>query len=603
MTLPGPSRSPAASPPASRLRGSAWMFVRGMAPFFRPYVRQIGLWFGVYGAFFLAGILTPLAVTLYFDRVLPAASVPRIWLFAGAYLVYALLLNVLSFFGQVGTNRVIESVVADLRSAVYEKLHHLSIRYFDRTLSGEIVNRVTTDTRQILNLLGGELVNVSLQVVMGAVSLVILVAWNAKLAAVVLAFLPVYVMIVRRFRPLVHKAAGYWRRSEDRMWGNWGEKLRGIDIIQSFTREKSEELKQHRFGHAAADRYYRMQLYGTAMGVLGGLTSGICNYASYSIGCLLVVDGELSLGALLSLSGLISYILAPVQRGFGMVATWQQSAVSARRVLDILEEMEEASPPRGTRPIGRLRGEVRYGGVHFEYERGKPVLENINLDISAGQRVALVGHTGCGKTTMVNLLLGFYRPRLGTILLDGMPTTGMDPRDIRRNMGVVPQAAVLFHDTLRANIVYGARHASEEETARAVRMAQLGEFVAGLPRGLDTMIGGEGGVNPSEGECQRISIARALVKDPAVVVFDEATSSLDSTEEATLQRAVRDMLSGRTSIIIAHRLSTIRDCDLVVVMEAGHIVEAGPPAELLVRRDGVFARLQRDQVAGGGGHG
>src|SRR5687768_15294546 len=283
------------------------------APFFKPYKQKILTWFLIYGAYFACGILTPIAVKIYFDTVLPSHETKALWIFVAGYAVFALVYHTLYLIGSQGTVRIIEAVVADLRLAVYRKLHRLTISYFDKTMSGEIVNRVTNDTRQILQLVGGEMVNVTLQFMMGIVAIVILVTWNVKLAAVVLCFVPVYAWLIRRFLPGVKKAARAWRRSEDTMWGNWGEKLKGMAVIQAFTRERKEALRHHEFGHVAADTWYRMTMEGTRMNVLGGLTSGISRHAAFAMGCLLVINGEMLLGELLSLSGLIGYILTPVE--------------------------------------------------------------------------------------------------------------------------------------------------------------------------------------------------------------------------------------------------------------------------------------------------
>jgi len=591
---PTPPPSAAVQEPSFGLR-----VILSFWPFFRPYRKRIVTWFLIYGAYFACGILTPIAVKIYFDSVLPSRSISRIWLFAGVYGVYALIYHGLYFVGIQGTVRIIESVVSDLRLAVYRKLHRLTISYFDKTLSGEIVNRVTNDTRQLLTLVGSELVNVSLQLLMGVVAFVILLTWDANLAVVVICFVPVYAWLVRRFLPEVRKAARAWRRAEDRLWGNWGEKLKGMTVIQAFTRERKEALTHHRFGHVSSDNWYRMTMHGTRLNVLGGLTSGVSRHAAFAMGCLLVINGDMLLGELLSLSGLIGYMLAPVETAFSLLSTWQQSAVSAERIAKILEEVEEAMLSEGRRRITEVRGEVRFEHVSFEYEPGKPVLQDINYSVAAGTSVALVGHTGCGKTTTVNLLQDFYRPVKGSILIDGTPTVDIHPQDLRRHVGVVPQDVVLFSDTLRANVAYGKPTASDSEIWKVLEAAQIDEYVKALPNGLDTRVGGEDGVTPSEGEAQRLSIARALLIDPAIVILDEATSSLDSMEEALLQVAVKELLRKRTSFIVAHRLSTIRNCDLVVVMERGRIVEMGNPRDLLSKPDSVYANLNRAHFSTG----
>ncbi len=562
-------------------------------PFFRPHRSRIWRWFLIYAAYFLAGILTPYAVKIYFDDILPKSSLGRLWVFGGLYLAYALGLQALNFFGSMGTARIIENVVAELRATVFEKLHRLHMRFFDRTLSGEIVNQVTSDTRQLLNLLGGDLVNVALSLAMGVVSFVILCLWNARLAVVVLAFLPAYAWLFYRYLPLVHRSARRWRRRADFLWGNWEEKLKGMAVIRAFARESGEARKHHRFGRRTADTWARMTLFGVEMNSWGGFTAGFSAHAAFAVGCLLVSTGGLTLGELITLYGFINFILAPVQGAFNLVNTWQQSAVSAQRIQNLLGEVEENQDRAARRRVGRLKGAIEIEHLGFEYEPGRPVLKDIHLSIRPGWSVALVGHTGCGKTTLIQLLQGFYRPQNGRILLDGIPLSEINPQDLRRNIGVVPQELTLFQDTLRANVAYGRPEAGLDELWAVLDAAQAGDYVRSLPRRLDTRIGGEEGVAPSRGQGQRLAIARALLIDPSLVILDEATSSLDSLEEARLQAAVDELLKGRTALVIAHRLSTLRRCHLVVVMERGRVLESGAPDALLADPESAYSRLHR----------
>lgn len=568
-------------------------------PFFKPYKKQIFRWFLVYGAYFQLGIGTFLAVQFYIDHILkaPVHSELRLWSFVGFYGLFTLGYHFFYLVGYRGTVLVIESVVADLRFAVYEKLHRLSIRFFDKNVSGEIVNHVLNDTRQLLNLVGGELVQVTLQMSSGLICVAILMYWNMRLCIVVLAFLPAYGLLFFRFLPRVRRAAKRWRHAEDAMWGNWGEKLRGMDVIQAFAREKREELRHHEFGHASSATWYRMSMIGSTMGVWGGLAGQMSQHLAYALGCLLVVNGELTLGELISLSALIGYILSPVQSAFNVVNTWQQSTVSAERIQALLQEIDEVRKSEGQNALVKLKGSVRFEQVSFEYELDRPVLRDLSFSIQPGEKVALVGHTGSGKTSIISLLQGFYRPQKGSVLLDGIPMNQINVQDLRSQIGVVPQDVLLFHDSLRSNVAYGRPGATQEQIHRVLKAAQIEEFVNRLPSGLDTIIGGEDGFTPSAGEAQRLAMARAILIDPGIVILDEASSSLDSQEEAKLQAAILELLHGRSAIIIAHRLSTIRQCDKIIVMEAGRIIEQGAPGQLLADDQSHYARLHRSHFS------
>ena len=573
-------------------------------PFFRPYQKQIRLWFCVYGAYFLLGIGTPLAVEYYIDRVLPAGSLPgnpafKLWIFVAAYGLYTLGYHFFQLFGSQGMASVIEHVVSDLRFSVYDKLHRLRIRYFDKNVSGEIVNHVLNDTRQLLNLVGGELVQVTLQIGTGLICTVILLFWNLRLGLVVLALLPAYGLLFFRFLPQVRKSARRWRVAEDKMWGNWGEKLRGMDLIQAFARERREALTHHEFGHRSSDTWYRMTMVGARMNVLGDLVAQMSQHLAFSLGCLLVYNGELKIGEWASLGALIGYILAPVQGLFNVVNIWQQSTVSAERIQKVLQEVEEARRDEGRISLATLKGAVRFEQVQFGYEADRLVLKDLSFSIEPGQKVALVGHTGSGKTSIISLLQGFYSPQKGSVLLDGIPIDRIKVQDLRGRLGVVPQDVLLFQDTVRANVAYGRQNAGEAELWKVLEAAQIADFVRSLPLGLDTKIASVDGVTPSAGEAQRLAIARALLMDPGLVILDEATSSLDSREEARLQGAIQKLLEGRSAIIIAHRLSTVRQCDKVLLLEAGRLIEEGGPASLLADPESHYSRLHRSHFSPG----
>lgn len=574
-------------------------------PFFQPYRKQIRVWFCVYGAYYLLGIGTPLAVEYYIDHVLPASPgltspQARLWIFVGGYGLYTLGYHFFQLFGARGTAGVIERVVSDLRFAVYDKLHRLRIRYFDKNVSGEIVNHVLNDTRQLLNLVGGELVQVTLQIAAGVICMGILLSWNPRLGLVVLALLPAYGLIFFRFLPQVRKSARRWRVAEDRMWGNWGEKLRGVDLVQAFARERREALTHHEYGHRSSDTWYAMTMVGARMNVLGDLVAQVSQHLAFSLGCLLVYNGELKLGEWASLGALIGYILTPVQGLFNVVNIWQQSTVSAERIRKVLQEVEEARKGEGQLRLASLTGAVRFERVSFGYEAERPVLKDLSFSIEPGQKVALVGHTGSGKTSIISLLQGFYTPQQGSVLLDGIPLDRIRVRDLRGCLGVVPQDVLLFQDTVRANVAYGRQGAAEEELWKVLEAAQIADFVKSLPKGLDTRIHSEDGVTPSAGEAQRLAIARALLMNPGLVILDEATSSLDSREEQRLQGAIQILLQGRSAIIIAHRLSTVRQCDLVLLLEGGRLIEQGEPARLLADPGSHYARLHRSHFSGGG---
>ena len=316
----------------------------------------------------------------------------------------------------------------------------------------------------------------------------------------------------------------------------------------------------------------------------------------FAAGAWEVLQGRLTPGGVVSTAALAGLVFGPVARLADLGYVFEQTAASVDRlgeILDLKTDVVEPEPSEALSlpgPGGRARGDVEFDRVGFSYRAGEPVVWDVRLKVEPGMKIALVGPTGCGKSTLVNLLMRFYDPTWGEIRLDGVPIHRIATRELRRQIGVVLQDPVVFRLSLADNVRYGAVEATDEIVEEAARAALVHEFAAALPDGYATIIG-EGGHKLSQGQRQRLAIARALCKDPALVILDEATSSLDTTSEALIQTALANLLHGRTAFIIAHRLSTIVDADQIVVMDGGLIVQMGTHAQLLAERDGLYCRL------------
>jgi ABC-type multidrug transport system fused ATPase/permease subunit len=307
----------------------------------------------------------------------------------------------------------------------------------------------------------------------------------------------------------------------------------------------------------------------------------------------MVLHGRISYGDYLAIMAYVWMSIDPVTRLTNMAGQLAETMVSVRRIAELLsEEPEITSPARPVR-LARVSGRVEFTDVHFAYEAESPLYRGLSLTVEAGATVALVGPTGCGKSTLVSLLMRHWDVQKGRILIDGVDVRERDLRELRGQFGVVLQDPVVFDGTLAYNIAYGAPHATAAEIERAARTAEIHELAMSLPDGFDTLIGSEG-VKLSVGEKQRVSIARAILKDPAILIMDEATSALDSHSEALIQRALERVLKDRTAFVIAHRLSTITSADMIVVMDKGAIVEQGTHAELMRIEGGLYERLYRE---------
>lgn len=377
------------------------------------------------------------------------------------------------------------------------------------------------------------------------------------------------------------------------MSGEVTEKLSGLAVVLAFVREKTEQLNffgRHR-------RYYdrvlqRVRLNVTRMSLSEFITAVgpivVVGYGGYR-----VIQGTLAIEYLIVFYGFVSHLYLPTRRIADTSAFLQENLGALDRVFEILDSEPDIVDRESAKPLRTVEGKIVFKNVYFGYKPGKPVLNGIALDIEPGEAVALVGPSGAGKTTMVNLVPRFYEVVEGAVEIDGCDIRDVTLASLRKHIGIVPQDSILFSGPIRDNILYGRHGASEAEMIEAAKMAHAHEFIEELPEGYDTRIG-ERGITLSGGQRQRVSIARAFLRDPKILILDEATSSLDSQTENLIQEALHNLMQGRTTLVIAHRLSTIVDCDKVVVLDKGRIVQQGTH-ESLINRPGLYRKLCEEQ--------
>ncbi|RJS85582.1 ABC transporter ATP-binding protein [Candidatus Bathyarchaeota archaeon] len=341
---------------------------------------------------------------------------------------------------------------------------------------------------------------------------------------------------------------------------------------------------------AAKEVFKTSSLFGALIGFLAELS--ILSAIWY--GGNLVVGDVLSVGQLIAFLIYIMNIIGPFTSIAQTWVSWQQSLAASRRVFEILEEKTEETPEEETIDMPPIKGHIVFENVSFTYKDGKEVLRGVNLEVKPGETLALVGPSGAGKSTIVNLLMRFYKPTEGRILIDGIDISKVNPQTLRKQMGIVPQEPFLFALSIRDNIAVGKPDASLEEIIRAAKIAKAHDFITSLSKGYETVIG-ERGCTLSGGQRQRIAIARAIIRDPRILIFDEATSALDSESEAQIQNALREITKGRTTIIVAHRLSTFRKADRIAVIDEGRVVEEGTHEELMAKK-GLYYRLYGNQA-------
>ncbi len=519
----------------------------------------------------------------------------QLWVIGVLTLVIWGLESLFEYLFEVAWRNLAQTIQHEIRLDAYAHVQNLEMRYFEDRSTGGLMAVLNDDVNQLerfLNVGANDLLQVGTTVVtIGAVFF----ALEPTVAA--FAFLPIPAVLWGSFRFQRRIAPRYAavRESVALLNESLANNLGGIATIKSFTAEDreveriAEESDDYRDRNAAAIRLSSAFIPLIRMAILAGFL------ATLIWGGALTLGGSLAVGSYSVMVFMTQRLLWPLTGLGETVDLYQRAMASTTRILDLLDTVPEL--PDGTRslPASEVAGQVVFDDIGFHYVPGTPVLRDLHLTFAAGQTTAIVGSTGSGKTTVVKLLLRFYDPQAGSIRLDGHDLRELRSRDLRAAIGLVSQDVFLFHGTVRQNIAYGRPGATEDEIVEAARVAEADEFVRALPNGYETIVG-ERGQKLSGGQRQRISIARAVLKDPPILVFDEATSSVDNETEAAIQHALEKLAVGRTTIVIAHRLSTVRNADRIYVMADGRVSEVGRHEDLVGEASGIYANLWRVQT-------
>jgi subfamily B ATP-binding cassette protein MsbA len=485
-------------------------------------------------------------------------------------------------------------LVADVRQQLFLHIVRLPIRFHDANTSGRLMARVISDVNEMANAIPGILKDIFQQGLTFVALIGVAFYQNWKMASVVLVGLPLSSYVLIRFGKRIRKLSIKGQESIGSMASVLKEAFTGIKVVKAYGQEEKEgqrfSLMNKAFRTAKVKSSQASAMSSPMLEVIG--VCGVAFIIWYGGG--LVVAGEMKPGEFFSFLAAMFMAYAPIRKMSGANAGVQRALAGAQRVFSVLDLDSELSKDEGKRTLPPIKHKIEFSNVSFTYEGAQASsLNNVNLTVTVGEVVALVGASGSGKTTLVSLVPRFYRPTQGTVTIDGIDIRSVDRSSLRRQIGIVSQETVLFDDLIRNNIAYGRPDATEEQIIEAARAAYAWEFIERLPNGLDTFVG-ENGLKLSGGQRQRIAIARAILRDPPILILDEATSALDSESEKLVQQALANLMKARTTLVIAHRLSTVQHADRLVVMNRGCIEEIGTHAELL-KKGGLYTRLYQTQ--------
>lgn len=491
------------------------------------------------------------------------------------------------------TNIVTQKTVKDLRIASFSKINEVPLRYIDSNPHGDIINRVVND----IDLISDGLLQGFTQLFTGIVTIVgtllFMLSINVSIALVVVLVTPLSLFVASFIAKKSHNSFKVQSATRGELSGYIEEMLGNQKVVKAFSYEDEAEEKFKEINARLYESGVKSQFYSSLTNPSTRFVNGIVYAAVGVIGALLAIKGKLTIGDISCFLSYANQYTKPFNEISGVVTELQTAFASAKRVFNLLDELPETPEDKDAISLVKADGYLEINNVNFSYSENKKLIENLNLKVKPGNRIAIVGPTGCGKTTIINLLMRFYDVTSGEIKVDNTNITHLTREGLRRNFGMVLQDTWLYSGTVKENIAYGKVDATDEEIIEAAKAAHAHNFIMRLPNGYDTLINDDGS-NISQGQKQLLCIARVMLTKPPMLILDEATSSIDTRTEIYIQKAFDKMMEGRTSFIVAHRLSTIKEADLILVMNAGKIIEQGKHEQLLAA-NGFYANLYNSQ--------
>jgi ABC-type multidrug transport system fused ATPase/permease subunit len=552
---------------------------------------------------FLVPLLVPQITRYLIDDVYSnvALSIPQklhslLLLVGGMIGVYGLVWVPFTYLRHYMAAKAGNRSVFDLRCELYEHILRQPASFFNEQRSGGIVSRLIGDVAQAQNLVGTALTNVWMDAISLFFIAFFLLRLDAQTAGIAIVTFPAYIFFFRKLGKRIKSSSRAVQEGIQTMSGNAQEKIAGSVVVRAFGREPEEKESFARDSDRLLDTTMKSSFFQSANMAISGFLTGIAPLIVTLFGGWRVIHGDISVGTLVAIGMYLPSLYLPLQRFSELNVVFATSMASLDRIFEIMDSPPTIADRPGATdfPRGECTGAIEFRDVSFGYSEERPVLSHFSIAIRPGERLALVGRSGSGKTTISNLIPRFYDVAGGAVTVDGIDVRDLRLKSLRRHIGMVLQDPVLFSGTIKENILYGNPHASDAEVRSAARLANALDFIDSLPEGFDAEVG-ERGVSLSGGQKQRITIARAFLKDPRILILDEATSALDADSERLIQEALERLIRQRTTIIIAHRLSTVARADRILVIENGKIVESGTHEELTVT-DGVYRKFMALQL-------
>ncbi len=538
-----------------------------------------------------AKTVTYLLLSYFVDHyILASTGKYPLWVIAVAFVAFAGFQGFFTYLSGRSAAKTAEGTIERLRNYLYEHLQHLPFAYHAETDTGELIQRCTSDVDALRRFYNDQAIGIGRIILLFGVNFAALLQLNVKLALLSVVAVPIIVLTSIYFFRKVSIAYESYQEQDAVLSTTLQENLSGVRVVKAFARQPHEIEK---FERTNWEKYLRGRKLLTIHSLFWPISDTICGFqmlAGFLIGALMAIRGEITVGNYLAYAGLVVWIIFPL-RGLGrLIVEMSNGLVSYDRVFKIIKEIREPLDDGNYRPKDGVQGEIIFDHVNFEYSQQEQVLHDINFKVEAGKVVALLGSTGSGKTTLVNLLPRFYDYTGGQIQLDGFDLRVYSRRYLRKQIGIVEQEPFLFSRSIRDNITYGVgREVPQEEVEQAAKMAAVHDVILGFPEGYRTLVG-ERGVTLSGGQKQRVAIARTLLKNPRILILDDSTSSVDTETEAQIRTAMQSLMQNRTTFIIAHRIQSIMNADLILVMEDGRIIQRGTH-ESLLKEPGVYKKI------------